>query len=307
MRILEGPPHSWPAVRRGAAVTIGVYDGVHLGHQHVIGRLGQAADRRDLDVTVVTFRQHPAAVLAPERLPPQLTTLDQRLDLFAQLGVDQVALLDFDEELRMQPPERFVEQVLVEGVGARYVSVGRGFRFGHAQAGDIDLLAELGRSAGFEVDSVELIGAGAPFSATRIRQALAAGDLATAEQQLGRRFAVCGTVTRGDGRGRTIGVPTANLDLAEHQALPQNGVYAVVTETDDGSHPAVANIGVRPTFGGAASPLLEVHLLDVELDLYGRTLCVEFVSRIRDERRFDGVDQLIDQIGADIATARAML
>jgi riboflavin kinase/FMN adenylyltransferase len=282
-----------------------VYDGVHVGHQALIRGLRTLAGDH-LAVTVVTFRQHPAAVLAPDRVPPQLTTLDQRLELLAELGVDQVALLDFDDELRRQSPEEFVRNVLVDGLDMSVVSVGEGFRFGHGQSGDLATLAALGEAYGFEVAPTPLVGADEPYSATRIREALAAGRLAVVEEQLGRRFSVCGVVVVGDGRGRTIGVPTANLALVAHQALPPHGVYAVQVSANDDSHPAVANIGVRPTFGGTEA-VLEVHILDVEEDLYERELCVEFVSHIREERAFDGVEQLVTQIKNDIATARSLL
>lgn len=306
MRVLEGDLASWPEPEQGAAVTIGVYDGVHSGHQQLIARLSQAAAARDLLATVVTFRQHPAEVLAPDRVPPQLTTIAQRLRLFRELGVAQVAMLDFNEELRMRSPESFVEDVLVRGLEVRYVSVGEGFRFGRGQSGDVSLLVELGDRHGFEVEPLALAGESAPFSATAIRQALAAGDLDAVNFQLGRRFEVCGDVTAGDGRGRTIGVPTANLELVPNQALPAYGVYAVTAHVDERSHPAVANVGVRPTFDGSVT-VLEAHLLDIDIDLYGRSICLEFVERIREERRFDGVEELVTQIRSDIATARTVL
>lgn len=306
MRIIEGPIAAWPRPEQGAAVTIGVYDGVHLGHQRVIGDLGSRAAEGGLLLTVVTFRRHPVTVLAPERVPPQLTTTRQRLELFHDLGVDQVALLDFDDEMRHLSPDDFVERVLVDGLDTGVVSVGEDFRFGYRQQGDVPLLAELGRVHGFDVVAVPLLGDAAPHSATRIREALAAGDLAEVERRLGRRFQIRGVVVAGDSRGRLLGFPTANLELHPHQALPAHGVYAVMAGVESSSLPAVANIGVRPTFDGS-SLVVEVHLLDQEMDLYGKQLHVDLVAKIRPERRFDGKDDLIAQITADVASARSIL
>lgn len=287
-------------------MTIGVYDGVHRGHQRVIADLRAAASERGLFTTVVTFRRHPAAVLAPDRVPPQLTTLQRRLELFASFGVEQVALLEFDEEFRSRSAESFVTDILVGALDTRFVAVGREFRFGYRQSGDVSLLEKLGAELGFAVVPVALLGDSAPISATRIREVLSRGDVAGAAQLLGRPFEVCGTVVRGDGRGRAIGVPTANLALPPQQALPASGVYAVTVGRGEDRFPAVVNVGVRPTFGGSAT-VVEAHLLDADVELYGTELCVEFVSRIREERRFDGIDELVDQIHRDIAAARTML
>lgn len=309
MKVVDGPHDSWPHPPRRAAATIGVYDGVHRGHGAVIGALGEQARQRDLALTVVTFRTHPAEVLAPDRVPARLTTLDQQLEQFAALGVDVVAVLDFDEELRHLTADRFVVEVLVEALECAVVSVGEDFRFGYRQEGDITLLRELGTTHGFMVTPVPLVGdAEGPFRASDIRAALAEGDLGDAGRILGRRFAVAGTVARGDGRGRSIGFPTANLELANRQALPKRGVYAVWARLEDGTTPGAANVGVRPTFAGDGDgEVLEVHLLDTDRDLYERAIEVEFVARIRDERRFDGVDELAAQIGRDVAEAARLL
>jgi riboflavin kinase/FMN adenylyltransferase len=317
MRLLEGPHRSWPIPERRSAVTIGVYDGVHRGHRTVIAALGRDAVERDLALTVVTFRTHPAAVLAPDRVPRRLTTLSQQLELFDELGVDQVAILDFDDALRHLPAEAFVTEVLVDALAAAVVSVGEDFRFGYRQQGDCALLARMGAAHGFQLAPVAIVGDGeGAFTASDVRDALADGDLGAAGRILGRRFAVRGVVVRGDGRGRAIGFPTANLRLDEAQALPSRGVYAVWVRVGDGVLPGVANIGVRPTFDGTVE-VLEAHLLDLAdrpegegsegIDLYDQEVDVEFVSRIRDEQRFDGVESLVAQIGADVAEARARL
>ncbi len=306
MKLIEGPFADWPVPSGRAATTIGVYDGVHRGHQRVIADLGRRAAAEDLLLTVVTFRRHPAVVLAPDRVPPQITTLAQRLELLAGLDVDQVAILDFDETLRHQAPGDFVAQVLVAGLASAVVSVGADFRFGYRQSGDVAVLAQLGAVHGFEVVPVALVGESEPFSATRIRDALTRGDLNTAEALLGRSFELRGTVVAGDGRGRAIGVPTANLRLAPHQALPAHGVYAVRAGIGRPDRPAVANVGIRPTFNGSTT-VVEVHLLDTDVDLYGVELHVEFVARIRDEQRFAGIDELVGQIRQDVSTARMLL
>ena len=317
MKLLEGPHQSWPSSERRSAVTIGVYDGVHRGHRALIAALGGHAAERELALTVVTFRTHPAAVLAPERVPARLTTLSQQLELFDELAVEQVAILDFDDELRNLPAEAFVTEVLVDALDAALVSVGDDFRFGYRQQGNCDLLVAMGAVHGFRVEPVAIVGDDeGPFTATGVRSALADGDLGAAGRILGRRFEVRGVVVRGEGRGRAIGFPTANLLLADGQALPRRGVYAVWMRVGDGTLPGVANIGVRPTFDGTTE-VLETHLLDQphprdqgeggEIDLYDREVDVEFVSRIRDEQRFDGVAALVAQIGADVAEAKARL
>ncbi len=306
MRILEGDHQLWPLPDRPAGVTIGVYDGVHRGHQHVISALGERCHDAGYILSVVTFRRHPAEVLAPDRVPPLLTTLDQKLELFEDLGVQQVGLLDFDDDLRTMEADRFVTEVLVEALAVAEVSVGDDFRFGHRQRGDVSLLTDMGRAGGFHVLPVPLLGGSHPFRSTTIREALAAGDLDTASRALGRRFELRGTVVEGDRRGTAIGFPTANLSLADHQAVPGRGVYAVRAGVGEGYHPGVANVGVRPTFNGT-DEVVEVHLLAGGRDLYGQELRVEFVQRIREEKSFSGVDALVAQIARDVETARNVL
>ncbi len=306
MIVLEGPFEGWPRSERGRAATVGVYDGVHRGHQHVISSLRAASTEADLDLAVVTFRRHPATILAPHRVPPQLTTLEQKLELFDQLGVVVVGVLDFDERVRRLSPEAFACDVLVEALNATVVSVGGDFRFGYRQEGDVASLTALGARFGFDVRPLPLVGDGEPISATAIRTALTAGDIDAVTAALGRPFQLRGVVVPGDGRGRTIGIPTANLQLVPHQALPRHGVYAVRTHVAGEVLGGVANVGTRPTFDGHRE-VVEVHVLDWDRDVYGTQLAVDFVARIRSEQRFSGVDELVGQIRRDVAAAAAIL
>lgn len=306
MIVLEGPFEGWPRTARGRAATIGVYDGVHRGHQQVISSLRAAAATADLDLTVVTFRRHPATILAPQRVPPQLTTLDQKLEIFDELSVDVVGVVDFDERVRRLSAEAFVCDVLVEALNVAVVSVGDDFRFGYRQEGDVKALIALGARFGFEVRPLPLVGGDSPISATAIRVALAAGDIDAVTEALGRPFQLRGLVVPGDGRGRTIGIPTANLQLAAHQALPRYGVYAVRVHVGGEVRAGVANVGTRPTFDGHRE-VVEVHVLDWDRDVYDTKLGMDFVARIRNEQRFSGVEELVGQIRRDVAAAAAIL
>lgn len=309
MKVLKGDPAGWgPPPARGSAVTIGVFDGVHRGHQAVLADVAdRAGDMGGLDQIILTFDVHPRSVTEPDASPQLLTSLDQRLGLFESLGVDAVGLLPF-HQVREISPDLFVSLVLVEALGARLVAVGADFRFGKERAGDVATLRSAGVHYGFEVDAIDLrrIGTG-PISSTTIRQHIVAGQVADAAALLGRPFEVVGVVGEGDKRGRTIGVPTANVAAVEGMATPGRGVYAGTVRLPDGAeHHAVVNVGVRPTFGGNVETI-EAHLLDFDGDLYGATIGVRFLHRLRDERSFDGIETLVAQIQADIADARAML
>ena len=308
MKVVRGVPSGWGLARHSRAVTVGVYDGVHRGHRHVLGTLiERAAALGGVETAVVTFDPHPMQVVAPERAPRMLTSLEHRIELLGSLGIDLVAVLPFREEVRYLSPAGFAAGVLEEALCARLVVIGGDFRFGHDRTGHVGLLAEFGALQGFDTEIVPMVGEEEPVSSTRIRAMVAAGDAAGAEAALERPHEIRGTVVPGDGRGRTIGVPTANVAVAETVAVPGRGVYAVWSGVvGEAPVPAVANIGVRPTFGGERETV-EVHLLDVDRDLYGRSVRLAFVERIRDERRFDGVDGLVEQIGADVTTARAVL
>lgn len=308
MRVLVGDPRVWTPQPGGVAVSVGVFDGVHLGHRQMLQELfDDTAALADIPIGAITFDRHPLATIAPERAPELLTTPEDRLELFEEAGLDFAAVLTFDEAMRSLSPEGFVETVLANGLGARLVVVGDGFRFGHDAGGDVDELRRLGDHFGFAVRGVELLETGAgPISSTLVRQALRAGDVAAAAGLLGRRFARTGRVIAGDHRGTEIGFPTANLDIREGLAIPARGVYAAVAVLESARIPAVVNIGVRPTFDGVRE-VVETHLLDFNADLYGRDLTLEFVERLRPEKRFDSVTELVEQIGKDVESARVLL
>lgn len=301
-----------------SAVTIGVFDGVHRGHQQIIGRAVEAADQQDLRAVAVTFDPHPMAVVRPDDAPPLLQPVDDRVELLAATGIDLVVVLPFTRELSQLEPADFVERVLDGPLDARRVIVGDNFRFGHRAAGDVTTLAALGDRHGFEAEGVVLLELGGdPISSTAVREHLRAGDVEWAAEALGRPWTYSGEVVRGDGRGRTIGVPTANVVAPDDVVRPGGGVYAACVRlagpaSDQSpaatSWDAVVNVGTRPTFAGTATTV-EAHLLDAseraeDLDLYGRLLRVAFLARLRDERRFDGPDALVAQIHDDIEAAR---
>ncbi len=296
-------PQAWPA----ASVTVGNFDGVHRGHQALVREAVAGARAASGTSVVLTFDPHPSQVLSPDRAPASLMTLDQKAEILSGLGVDRVAVLPFTRELSEQEPEAFAREVLAVALGARLVVVGSNFRFGRGRAGDVTRLLALGRSLGFAVRAVEPVWhEGAPISSSRVREALARGAVASARDLLGRDFFVDGRVVRGDGRGRTIGIPTANLE-ALNEIRPRAGVYAARVRTPEGmARPAVVNIGRRPTYDGDTFTF-EAHLLDFTGDLYGSHLRVAFVERLRDERKFADSEALVAQIQADIARARPIL
>lgn len=295
------------------AATIGVYDGVHLGHQAVIRSTQQKAAELGVPTAVVTFDRHPATILRPENAPHQLTTLDQKLELLALAGVDCTYVVHFDEARSKEAAEDFVHEVLVDRLGAKAVVVGEDFHFGHQRRGNVAMLTEAGLRHGFTVDGLSLLanptGAAEPVSSTAIRRALAGGDVAAAAAMLGRPFEMRGTVVKGDQRGRLLGFPTANVPVAAHMALPADAVYAGwYVRPDESRHMAAINLGRRPTFyEHAETSVLEAHLMDFEGDLYGETARVEFVELLRSEMRFDGIDALKAQLVRDIESAREVL
>lgn len=288
-------------------MTLGNHDGVHLGHRALLAAARERAGREGLTVTAVTFDPHPSMVLAPDRAPPLLTTMARRRELLLALGADEVTVLRFDRELASTSPEAFAEEVLVGRLAAESVVVGPDFRFGRGRAGDVAALGALGAAHGFDVITVPPVTLdGEAVSSTRVRAALARGEVRDAARLLGRVHDVDGSVVRGDGRGRSIGVPTANLDC-DPILLPADGVYAVVVRVHGEREllRGVANLGVRPTF--AAGRSVEVHLFDVDRDLYDARVRVGFVERLRAEQRFDGVEALKAQIARDAERARASL
>ena len=302
MKVLEGDHRGWQPLDVSTAVTIGVYDGVHLGHQRVLESLRS----HGLPVAVVTFRNHPVSVIDPASAPKLLTTIDQRLAMLADLGVYATAVVDFDDDFRRLPAEEFVEKLLIATLRAERVAVGRGFRFGHSQLGDISLLRTLGDLYGYEVDDIGILEAGVPVRSTVIRALLKEGHAIAARRLLGRPYRLAGRVVPGDQRGRKIGFPTANLESTEATVVQGSGVYAVRISIDENVHRGVVNIGRRPTFGGTEY-VVEAHVLDYEGDLYGRTIELDFVERLRSEQKFNGVDELVAAIHKDIASARLVL
>ena len=302
----------------GAVVTIGAYDGVHLGHQAVLRVVRDLAAARGHDAVCLTFDRHPAEVVRPETAPKVLTILEQKLELIDATGfVDTTCVLTFDEARSREPAEEFVREVLVEGLGARLVVVGVDFHFGYRRHGTVKLLEQMGAELGFEVLGLGLVPVegdvtGMPYSSTHIRELLAAGDVAGAARLYARpprSHEVRGIVEPGDKRGRELGFPTANVAVPARLCLPADGIYAgIYIDADGVERPCAISLGRRPTFYEHSDrSLLEAHLLDFDGDLYGQPARVRFVDRIRPEARFDSVDELVAQMSRDVeATRRAL-
>lgn len=301
----------WPG--RRSVVTIGAYDGVHLGHQTVIEAVKRMAAETDSVSVVVTFDRHPASVVRPESAPALLTDLPQKLELLESTGVDAVVVVPFDANQAGEDPADFVRRVLVDCLGVRHVAVGEDFHFGKNRSGNVALLRTQGSVHDFTVGPLVLLqrtdGVDEPVSSTAIRRALRGGDVATAARMLGRYFEARGPVVTGDQRGRTIGFATANVQVPGFICLPADGVYAGVYTRPDGSrHACAVNLGRRPTFyEHSDTSLLEAHLIDANVDLYGETARVEFTHFLRSERKFDGPDALIAQVKLDIDHARELI
>lgn len=307
MQLVRGSHNLRPA-HRGCVATIGNFDGVHLGHQAVFTALKARAQTMGLPSLVITFEPQPLEYFRPAEAPARLTRLREKLAAIAECGIDRVLLLEFGAHLASQSAEVFIQSLLLDKLDVRHLYVGDDFRFGKGRQGDFELLRRTGQANGFGVESLHsVIHLDERVSSTGIRQALGAGDLARAAHWLGRPYAICGRVGHGDERGRTIGFPTMNIDL-HRQVSPLRGVFAVrVRGIDQAPLPGVANIGNRPTVAGDDRFLLEVHLFDFDREVYGEHVAVEFVERIRDEKRFDSFDQLKKQIQADAGRARKIL
>jgi riboflavin kinase / FMN adenylyltransferase len=301
-----------PADVRGAVVAVGNFDGVHLGHREVIAEAGRIAHAAGLPWAVLTLEPHPRSVFEPEAPPFRLTPFPIKQRLIESLGPELLVVIPFSLDFARTPPRAFVERVLIHGLGARHVVCGHDFAFGHGRKGTPELLLWLGDEFDFGFTCVQEAKDedGEPYSASRIRDYLRHGRPGDAARLLGRPYEVEGEVVEGDRRGRTLGFPTANLRLREY-LRPANGVYAVRARwrqaEDELVYAGVANLGLRPTFGGAAEPLLEAHLFGFAGDLYGRTLRVEFVDYLRPEKKFDGLEHLRAQITEDCARARRVL
>lgn len=291
-----------------SVVAIGFFDGVHRGHQAIVGKAVGRAQVEGLRSAVVTFDRHPMEVVSPGSQPPLLMTLARRTRTLAEQGIDVVVVVPFDDELRHLSPQGFVDRVLVEPLRTRRVVVGDNFRFGHKAAGDLTVLAELGRAHGFAVEGVPLLESdGHVISSTAARAAVERGDVELAARLLGRPHLVDGVVVRGDRRGQQLGFPTANLQVGRRVTVPGRGVYAGACHLPDGTEqPCVTNVGVNPTFGGQQLRV-EAHLLDFDADLYGAAVAVDFRHRLRDEERFDDVGSLVARIAEDVERARGLL
>ena len=304
-----------------SVVTIGAYDGLHLGHRTVIDHVRTIAGNMSARSVIVTFDRHPASLVRPESAPRLLTDQQQKLELLAETGVDAVAVVRFDEAQAAESPEDFVVRVLVKALGVRAVVVGEDFHFGRDRAGNVELLRRLGEQHDFGVVPYTLIRRDGDLvvSSTAIRQALQRGDIELANDMLGRPYELRGIVADGDKRGRTIGFPTANVEVPPAMCVPADGVYAAWYVRDSGPragavYPAAVNIGRRPTFyDDQPWSVIEAHVIDngpeehQSLDLYGESSRLRFVSRLRGERKFTGVDELSRQLQGDIAAARAAL
>jgi len=303
MELIRGLHNLKPA-HRGCVATIGNFDGVHLGHQAVIGQLADKAAELGLPAVVVIFEPQPAEFFAPERAPARLTRFREKLQALRRFAVDRVVSLHFDARLAGLSPAEFVRLLLLDGLAVRHLVVGDDFRFGKGRAGDFKMLQETGRVNGFQVVNLHTFSIdGARVSSTRIRDALAEGRLEDAEKLLGRPYRMCGRVAHGDKRGRLIGFPTANIHLHRTKA-PVSGVFAVeVFGLAREPLQGVANVGSRPTVEGTRA-LLEVHLFDFAADVYGRYVYVDFVHKLREERRFESFEALKRQILLDAAAAQ---
>jgi riboflavin kinase/FMN adenylyltransferase len=292
-----------------SAVTIGKFDGVHIGHRAVLGELIQVSEARGLRSVVITFDRHPLAQLDPLSRPQVLVGNEQRLELIAGTGVDTTLFLRFDASLATMTPREFVKTVLVDVCGTAVVMVGQDFRFGANGSGDIDTLRELGAEYGFEVDLIPEVNPGEPrkVSSSWIRDLLDEGDVERAGEFLGRAPGVRGEVVHGAKRGRELGFPTANLSPESEGMIPADGVYAGWLTDGDARYPAAISVGSNPTFVGVPPKQVEAYVLDEELDLYGHIVEVSFVARIRGMVAFTGIDPLIEQMNADVEGVRAIL
>lgn len=293
---------------RPTAVTVGKFDGVHLGHRRILDRIIAVARDRDLDAAVFTFSRNPLAVLAPERCPREISSPNQRLALLAAAGIDVTLMVDFDAQLRDLTPRDYVQRVLLDLMHARYLLVGRDFRFGRGGSGTLDTLRELGPELGFTVECTEDVTLdGDRVSSSRVRDTLRAGDVARAAALLGRSVQLRGTVVHGAARGRDLGFPTANLAADFEGLAPADGVYAGWASVAGERHLAAISVGGNPTFTPDAPSRVEVYLLDFARDIYGAQMTVEFTHRLRGTERFASVAELVVAMQGDIARVRALL
>ncbi len=302
MQIFHGTENA--NIMRPTVLTLGVFDGLHLGHQRIMRYVADRAKAADALATAITFDPHPRAVLHPATAPPLLQTLDQRLANFTILGIEQAIVIHFTPEFAAQDAEVFLKRIVLERLQAKEIYLGHGFAFGRGRGGNIELLRKMSEQFGFVADEVpEVRLRGNRISSSKIRQLLKDGRVNLARRMLGRPYGIEGVIIRGDRRGHTIGFPTANLK-PQNRVVPKFGVYATATLIDGVWRKGVTNIGVRPTFESDSDPSIETHIFDFDGNLYGSVLRVRFLHRIRDERKFSGIDELKVQIGRDAVTAR---
>ena len=296
------------ALGRPTALTIGVFDGVHRGHQIVLKHVVESARQHGLASAAITFHPHPRQVLRPDLTTEYVTSLEDRLSLIMQTGLDGVATVSFTSDFSLTDAGDFVRMLVEEFQLARLI-IGEDFALGRQRGGDPQTLKALGEELGYEVEVIELLTSASTdkVSSTEIRRALAEGDVTQVGDLLGRRYSLHGPVVVGFKRGRSIGFPTANVAIGNDRAIPAPGVYATIAHLDSGPTPSVTNIGVRPTFDDGGGLSIECHIMDFDEDIYGSDLRVEFVQRLRGERKFDGIDALVEQIGKDRDSARELL
>lgn len=297
MKIFHGLDHD--ELRRPTVLTLGVFDGLHLGHQEIVRTVVERALLVDATPTLITFDPHPRQVLKPDTAPPLLQTFHQKMEGLRMLGIEQVVVLEFNQPLAALSAEEFIQRFIVDALQAREVYLGKGFAFGHQRRGNIELLQTLSQQLGFHAAEVpEVQVRGHRVSSTLVRRLLKSGRVNVARRMLGRPYGVEGTVTRGHGIGKQLLYPTANLDI-QNRVLPADGVYVTLALVGDVWHRSVTNIGKRPTFGGEPESKVEAHLIDFDRDLYGQTLRVRVLHRLRGERKFASVDELRAQITRD--------
>ncbi|MEZ5345895.1 MAG: bifunctional riboflavin kinase/FAD synthetase [Pyrinomonadaceae bacterium] len=301
MKIFHGTENA--NILRPTVLTLGVFDGLHLGHQKIMETVVSRAEACDAVPTAITFDPHPRAVLYPENAPPLLQTLDQRLANFEVLGIKQAIVIRFNEEFAGQDAEEFLREIIHERLQAKEIYLGHGFAFGKNRGGNIELLRRMSNELGFVADEVEEVRLrGKRISSSKIRELLKEGKVNLVRRMLDRPYGVEGVIIRGDRRGHTIGFPTANLK-PNNRVIPKYGVYATATLIDGVWKKSITNVGIRPTFEGSKEPSIESYIFDFDGDLYGDVLRVRFLHRIRDERKFAGIDELKAQIEKDTKIA----
>ena len=303
MRLFHGTDNA--AIHRPTVLTLGVFDGLHLGHQLIMKTVVERARETHAVPTVITFDPHPRAVLHPESAPPLLQTFDQKIEGFGVLGIEQTIVVRFTKEFSNIRAEDFLKDLVVDRLHAKEVYLGKGFAFGHNREGNIELLKRMGSELGFvagEVPEVKL--RGCRVSSSKIRQVLASGQVNLARRMLGRPYGVEGRVEHGSERGHTLGFPTANLH-PHNRVIPRNGVYVTGTLIEGQWRRSVTNVGVRPTFGDATEPSVETFVMNWDGDLYGDVVRVRFLYRLRDERKFSSIDELKTQIARDVERANS--